>query len=432
MKENRTDQSARDLSKERKRIMANTILMGTAFSIMLLALGSMAWFANNKDVNSDGIQILLEVPQQIQISPGRTQDTVLNDVNDLLVLDEDQSVQEPRNRETGEVYDWAELIEIGKYYRFGRLFPASSDSGEVILFTPDAAETGRDLKEDARFFRADGGKTDADLKAVLGRTTNGSDDADGLMATVHAFRNASEKNLTEYWAGYRGSVSWYDTNDDGYYLDIPVWIRTTYPVSVSLKVDGYITPKDAEIVPENENGAGAEALYKAVRVALLKEVRDGGNVSLKPAVDNEILAGDNYMARNIIALRNSDHFDSEAEPTVDSKNYTITRDTAGNIRDAQYYALRASAPDELVQAPYYRGYNVYGRKWIINDSSVPEEVDDPRAITVIGPANVNEWSDSKKLIIRIWLDGDDKDCWNETAGQDWKISLRFTVMENEN
>ena len=39
--------------------------------------------------------------------------------------------------------------------------------------------------------------------------------------------------------------------------------------------------------------------------------------------------------------------------------------------------------------------------------------------------NGNEFGVAKKLIIRVWLEGEDKNCWNENAGQDWDISLKF-------
>lgn len=36
-----------------------------------------------------------------------------------------------------------------------------------------------------------------------------------------------------------------------------------------------------------------------------------------------------------------------------------------------------------------------------------------------------EYGAGKQYIIRVWLEGEDPDCYNETAGQDWSISLKF-------
>ena len=36
-----------------------------------------------------------------------------------------------------------------------------------------------------------------------------------------------------------------------------------------------------------------------------------------------------------------------------------------------------------------------------------------------------EYGEGKQYIIRVWLEGEDPDCYNETAGQDWSISLKF-------
>ncbi len=35
------------------------------------------------------------------------------------------------------------------------------------------------------------------------------------------------------------------------------------------------------------------------------------------------------------------------------------------------------------------------------------------------------YGDAVKAVIRVWLEGEDPDCWNDTAGQNWSINLKF-------
>ncbi len=396
-----------ELIRERKKIITNLVLLMSAAFVVLLALGTMAWFRMNKNLESSGLSVSMSVPEMIQISLGKTNGSVqnpifLNDAESLLVS-ENGVVLEPRTDAQGneEIYDWIQWIDISNYYAFGRLFPASSDSGEHILFTPDGADTGRNLKTNARFYQADGYK-DADLMLAAKNIT--SDDQNSLMATAYPFQTADEKSSEDFGGKYVKSRAWYDTNDDGYFVDIPIWLRTNYknPEGVALAVEGYITQKDGQILDDDE-----EALYKAVRIAILKEDELG---ALIPAAEGAMAGAD--PTGNLIPLMNADAFGTNGASIMDSENYTIAR--KGDMDNpTAYYGLHQTNANGIVQTENYQQYHAY-------DGTV--------SVITLGSAGDKEWSEKKKYWLRIWLDGDDKDCWNATAGQDWKIHLRFFVL----
>lgn len=396
-----------ELIRERKKIITNLVLLMSAAFVVLLALGTMAWFRMNKNLESSGLSVSMSVPEMIQISLGKTNGSVqnpifLNDAESLLVS-ENGVVLEPRTDAQGneEIYDWIQWIDISNYYAFGRLFPASSDSGEHILFTPDGADTGRNLKTNARFYQADGYK-DADLMLAAKSIT--SDDQNSLMATAYPFQTADEKSSEDFGGKYVKSRAWYDTNDDGYFVDIPIWLRTNYknPEGVALAVEGYITQKDGQILDDDE-----EALYKAVRIAILKEDELG---ALIPAAEGAMAGAD--PTGNLIPLMNADAFGTNGASIMDSENYTIAR--KGDMDNpTAYYGLHQTNANGIVQTENYQQYHAY-------DGTV--------SVITLGSAGDKEWSEKKKYWLRIWLDGDDKDCWNATAGQDWKIHLRFFVL----
>lgn len=430
-----------ELLEERKKIISNLVLLLTAFFVVLLALGTMAWFKIDKEVKSDGLQISIVTPEGIQISLGETgvttdgvtTDLKLNNPDDLLLTEHDDSgngwkVLEPRNNVAGEDYDWAERIYVGNYYSFGKLIPASSTSGEHIFFTPDAVKTGRELRENARFYLSSGdyavngsyvsdGKTDGALKRNLGKLAENEQDEDYLMTTAHAYTSSEEKQAI-FWDGYRGRSAWYDTNDDGYFADVPFWLRSNCRVSVQLGVEGYITKKDGTIVSADYDDE-RNALYKAVRVAFFVW-SDAENKYIPAAKDK------NGVARNVIPLQNALSFGETTQTIVDSKNYTITRDSLNARDDDALYAMQPADETEngLVQEQNYMIYQSYGKD--AGSEIAP-------AIAVLGAAvdsSVN-WSEARKMLLRVWLDGDDEDCRNATAGQDWCINLRFFILENQ-
>ena len=49
-----------------------------------------------------------------------------------------------------------------------------------------------------------------------------------------------------------------------------------------------------------------------------------------------------------------------------------------------------------------------------------------QAVATLAAGTGKEYGDPTKLIIRVWLEGEDGNCWNENAGQDWNIALKFS------
>ena len=382
--------------QEKEKAIWDLMIFFAAVVIVAIAVGTAAWFASNKEVGGNGMQISMETPEYVQISPGKTTNIVLNDIEDLLVLDDFGGGLEP---DAASEYDWSNRLDVSNYYCFGKMIPASSVEGEQIIFTPDAVQTGRELREEARFIRADG-KTDNDLKQIVGKADANNPDQDSLMASAYEYRNQNEKN-SEFWTGYRGYTKWYNTNDDGYYVDIPIWLRTNAAEDISLSIKGYVTRKDGSILTQEDEDTTDGAIYKAVRVAVLTE--SGAAAAYKPGNENE----NSSLVHNIIPLTNGDDGDS----ILDSRNYTVTRDTTNTRDDEKLFGLQMTGVEPAVVCSYQE-YEAYDK-------------DNYRIIMLTAPEEGSEWGTVKKMIVRIWLDGDDIDCWNETAGQDWCIYLSF-------
>jgi hypothetical protein len=356
-------------------------LLGTAVAVVIIGVLTMAWFSNNTKVNGTNMSVTVVAPEYVQISLGH-----VDTVNSVLSRTSGGTPVDPSVDA-----DWSyNEIDVSEYYRFGRLFPASSISGEAIYFTPDSVQNGRFLKSEYRTYRADG-YTDGDIKHIRNNDFVASDDVNGLNATAYIFQTVSEKSVAEYWNGYNKGIYWYDTNDDGYYVDIPIWFRTNSATDVNLSVEGYVTKKNGNT---DDSASETDSLYKAVRVAIL-------NSNYNAAVSANETTG---YERNIIPLKHKSNGDS----ILDSKNYT---DRSAASDDGQLFGLDYHLNDQQEYEYGYFPYEALG-------SDVP--------VATLSSASGGSWGSSTKIYIRIWLDGDDKDCWNSTAGQDWCINLKFT------
>ena len=55
----------------------------------------------------------------------------------------------------------------------------------------------------------------------------------------------------------------------------------------------------------------------------------------------------------------------------------------------------------------------------------PTKYTEANGFVTLKPGTGGEYGDATKFVVRVWLEGNDPDCWNETAGQDWYINLKF-------
>jgi hypothetical protein len=354
-----------------------------AISAVMLSTSTYAWFTMSREVEVQNIQLVATTPEDIQISlgaiTGSSEGTSLAQNTGYLSVSEG-SVSAPATN-----YDWSNVADISHYYSFGKLIPASSNTGASIFFTPDANGVGKTLKTGATFYTAVAGTTKTAELAVGGTGTN------TLNATSHV------NVASDTWASgatantdYTKAVSWNSTKDDGYYVDIPVWFRTSSIEGAQLSVEAAVYDNTTTPTYGTNNAATADGkeLYKAVRVVVLNA---DGTVA---------------TTNNTIPVK-----DGGADAT--SGTYTGSSILDWYNRTGQTGAISAVATQGATTATY---------------SAVTAMTAGTAVIDLTAAANKGtgtEYGAGKQYIIRVWLEGEDPDCYNETAGQDWSISLKF-------
>ncbi len=263
------------------------------------------------------IQMTATVPEDIQISLGKigktttvgTQSDNTADgslaMNTGFLMNTSGVVTAPReDSEANNDIDWSNTVDVSAYYGFGKLIPASSITGENIIFTPDANGVGKTVKSTAKFYQAATANAAANESTLTG--TGGTVGTGTLNATAHPYADTTDRSTT--WTGttYKTASAWNNTNDDGYYIDIPVWLRTS-SASVDVGVQAYVVDAAAtdavnKLAGSDTATADSEKLYKAVRVAIL-DCTNGSSLSkLIPVADgsSEAAATDKYNGTSVL------------------------------------------------------------------------------------------------------------------------------------
>ncbi len=405
----------------------------------------------SREVEVTGIQMAATVPEDLQISLGKIKGGELNKQTGLLSFT--SSVLDAPAAET----DWSNSAMVSSYYAFGKIMPASSTNGKNIYFTPDADGVGKTVAGEANYYQASAGLTAYQYKAAAtsGSTSTpetfaASGGGDNANTTLHAFANTTEKAAnatTGTWAasattgdgGYVKGITWKETNDDGYYVDIPVWIRSSSDSAVTLKVEGYVLP----YLNAKPVSAADLELYKAARIAIL----EGEDVTASTDTGAvTATAGNPVQANNIIPLNDgvkTVSYDSsthavdtvtpkankyDSSSILDSNNITAAAQRASWKSDYNYTAADLVAVGGLANAVATAdttGTYVAGTYEKYTPYSATASDGANVVATIEKAATGSEYGNAKKLVLRVWLDGEDAQCWNKNAGQDFAITLKF-------
>jgi len=326
-----TTNNKKKKSNARKIIPAIGMLMTSA---AMLTTSTYAWFTMNKEVSITGISLTASVPETLEISLGDLSVRPKHNSN----TDKSIIVKEPNSDD-----DWSNTVDISDYYNpdkdnpqidFGRLYPVSSFNGKVMVYTDDAIGNGRELS------------SVADLTTV----------------------NKQLKSTD---------------STDRYYLDIPVWFRSTAKGNENETVNLSVS---ASIINGN---SGSEELYKAARVSILKENELDGKTP------------DAYTEGVIL------HSDAK----YNSENQT------GNLGKLAF-TKTGKVTDE----------NIKGTVKVIKQTG------ETSADTVVQVPKNNtggRTGEVEPMTVRIWLEGEDENCYNSNAGQSFSISLTFKDLNAE-
>lgn len=381
-------------------------------SAAMLSTSTFAWFTMSKEVDVTGIKMTASVPEDIQISLGHGTTKGLKvsqeenagaatfaEANDTRTLTVADPVVD------GATTDWTNTVDISQHYTFGRLTPVTTTTGANLFFTHDATAAGRKLPEDMsaseKAIKANAAFTSAVTGSAITDTSN--------VTTVASPYQAWAQPNSVYGTAESG-IATKDEKGGGYYVDIPVWFRTSVTTgNVNLAVIATITP--GPDLPDGTAGSTASDpdIYKAARVSL---------IASNSATEGVIMHDDAkyYHATVSSTITQADAGYGATAGSTDADNVAKTISAFSNN------AATWNKVDKVTQATTTN----------ISDGIVS----DGDTVVTIPAATANEITETNKYgtpvqyTLRVWLEGEDIDCWNQTAGQDFRIDLRFIRQDS--
>lgn len=355
-------------SAKKKLIPAVGMLLASA---MALSSSTYAWFTMSRDVEVRGIQMTASVPENLEISLGKgmISSTGLAEGTGNATL-----VDAPVNTGSQDDKDWTNIVAVSDFYNFGYLLPASSVNGTDIWYTEDANEAGRSVAINAEFKQAD-----------------------GETPIMTSYEKLTNKTATAEFA---------EKNTKGYYIDIPVWFRTSVTNDITLGVVATVTPGRNDSGTVNGAGSSGAQLANAARVAILGANGAAGETQ-------KVIASNGYTV---------DYYDRYDTSWVASPQAVKAAGNLGGV-----YASGTTAATNLTKDGVSA---IYGKAEFItqaNDTATAGTFAGDTVVTVTGSSTANYGASVQKTI-RVWLEGEDENCWNPNANQSFTIDLKFVRL----
>ncbi|MGN0594690.1 MAG: hypothetical protein ACI4I6_05990 [Hominimerdicola sp.] len=315
----------------RKKLVP-AIAMLTTSAIMLSSV-TYAWFTMNKEVEVQGIEMTATTSNSLEISLG----AVTKGTNALSVA------TTPGDTETE--ISWTNIVNVAEYYDFiGKIKPSSTNDCSAMYDATDATNGGQ-------------------LASVFTTATNG--------ANVLTARSEFTKSGT-----LTAPTDGDGADKTGYYIDIPVHLRTSKIKSGGTTTANILCAMDIKDKAGTATGDGD--LYKAVRVAFINDANKNQQVDA-----DEVVSGGSGSIWGV----NSTYYHDGGVSAVDaSGNGTFTATTVQTDRTG---ANNINIPIDLATTS-----GTYGHA---------------------------------DFIMRIWLEGESTYCLDKNAAQDWQIDLKFAL-----
>lgn len=340
----------KDNNSALKRLVPAVAML--ALSAVTLSTSTYAWFTMNKSVEMTGINMTAATGEGMEISLASVTGDATNGTLKFLPASggftENDGKNHPSDDTTTE-FGWKNTIVMANYYSdVGTLIPASSCDGKTFFAATDATNNGK------------------------------------LATKFESIALGSGKNATITPQTSLGSATALtSTGTSGYYVDIPVHLRTS-KVGENKSGDIYY-----QMIINNNNASDTNSsLYKAVRVAFINGVNDTATAASKILTGDtakEYYKSSGASAQAVSAIA-ADGLGTWGEVSNLSSDF-VNGNTFDNTKDGA---------DSGLKIPYATKSGEYGHL---------------------------------DFTVRIWLEGESQSCWDSTAGQEWNISLKFTMVD---
>lgn len=292
-------------------------------------------------------------------------------------------------------------ISLGYGQKTGALTAIGSNDGMKLVKAPENNDMSEDWSNNVAFYDYYKVPKLTPASSNTGSAIYTTNDANGVGKTVNETGNSiigTEGILELLAAGETAVVEPARSAERADYVDFPVWLRSSSISDTNISIRA--TVKDGTndgAVNAAENG---DTLYKAARVSVLTG------------------AGTDTSAGVIIPYDGSDqgsyYVPDRALTAAGVLGTRETSNTYGVVDAVTQNTAAATGNGEVI-------FVVPG-----SNSSLSAGTDFSKGAAT---KSSNNYGEAVCVIVRVWLEGEDVNCWNATAGQDFQIALEFTKKE---
>ena len=186
-------------------------------------------------------------------------------------------------------------------------------------------------------------------------------------------------------------------NTEGFYVDFPVWFRSAESGDVGLSVKATVKAGSAT---DNQTGL-TNKIYKAARVSILS----GASINTSSGVIVPFDSSNNSQGT---------YYTRADKGSGVAINTAATNDGSGSIFGELTKVNQTGETGTATTVVTVPG----------KTSSLGTDTYSTGNCT----DNSTNYGNAVCVIVRVWLEGEDEDCWNATAGQDFDLSLTFTEI----
>lgn len=383
----------KNTSSAKKLIPAIAMLTTSA---IMLTTSTYAWFTLNKEVEIRGLQMAAVAGDSLEITLGALDATVGGTKNNTTINNTDGKIT---TCGTFDNLGWCRAEAINSYYSvIGKLKPVSSATGNEMF------------KVDEEGVYAGGQAVEENTPVTLLNNTDTNNR--NFMPVITLDNTYHVDDLTN------GDDN---ENSKGYYVDIPIWIRSNNSdkTEANREVKAWVKITDPTKEGQDVTPNGSD-LINAVRVAIIP-VASTTNLKTSSEVDNlNYTQSAHYTVvsggtTTVFAL-NQDTYASKGVLSGvgnDSKYGTATKTTPKIAQAADTFTTATTDEDATsFKATYDTNTDVPGTTIF----TMPQAKNDDYAAVLV--------------VARIWIEGESIYCNDATANQDWSIDFHFEFADS--
>ncbi|MCR5201714.1 MAG: hypothetical protein K6D02_01285 [Lachnospiraceae bacterium] len=294
-------------------------------------------------------------------------------------------------------------ISLGLGQNSGVLTAKGTDNGVDMVQAPANSDESLDWSNTVAFYDYYLAPKLEPASSVNGANIWTTDDANGVGKTVNSVGTSTagtEGTKTLVTTKHPANVT-PNANAAADYIDFPVWIRTTQASDVSLSVKATVIKGTNGDAVQPGNG-DTSMLYKAARVAVLKTANKTGNGVIIPYAGTTAQTTSKYY-QDGKALDSAATLGTQGSGAAYGDVVAVNQTGDGD----------GTGADSIVTVP--------GKSPTITDNYAGNCTN-----------SSSNYGNAVCVTVRVWLEGEDEDCWNATAGQDFQIALAFTKVTTTN